>query len=102
LDRFLAGAAYRRRVTSEDSAHRLELAPLRRDWAWVLSEIASSFAEVLEGELERVKVCDNPECRWAFYDTTKNRRRRWCNPAECGNVFKVREFRARQRAAQAG
>jgi predicted RNA-binding Zn ribbon-like protein len=101
LDRFLAGPTLRRHVTSGEGAYRLEVAPVRRDWAWVLSEASSSFAEILEGELERVKLCDNPECRWAFYDTTKNRRRRWCNAAECGNVFKVREFRARQRAAQA-
>jgi predicted RNA-binding Zn ribbon-like protein len=99
LERFLEARAFHRRVTQEGGAFRLELAPARRDWAWVLSEIASSFADLLvEGERDRVKLCENPECQWAFYDTTKNRRRRWCDPAECGNVFKVRQFRARQRA----
>jgi predicted RNA-binding Zn ribbon-like protein len=102
LGRLLGGPAFRRRLTHDDGAYRVELAPARRDWALVLSEIASSFAELLvDGEPERVKVCDNPECRWAFYDTTKNRRRRWCDPAQCGNVFKVREFRARRRATLA-
>ena len=82
-----------------DGAFRIEFAPSRRDWGWVLAEIAGSFAELLaDGEPERVKLCENGECQWAFYDTTKNRRRRWCRPSECGNVFKVREFRARQRA----
>jgi predicted RNA-binding Zn ribbon-like protein len=101
LGHFLAGQAFRRRVEPEDDGYRLDLAPVRRDWAWVLSEIASSFARlVAEGERERVKLCDNPECRWAFYDTTKNRRRRWCDATECGNLFKVRQFRARQRAKQ--
>ena len=101
LDRFLVGRSYHRRVTQEDGAFRLALAPARRDWTWVLSEIAASFAELLvEGERDRVKLCKNPECQWAFYDTTKNRRRRWCNPAQCGNVFKVREFRARRRVDQ--
>jgi predicted RNA-binding Zn ribbon-like protein len=99
--RFLASPALRRRVRPEGSGYRLDLAPVRRDWTWVLSEIASSFAQLLvEGERERIKLCDNPECRWAFYDTTKNRRRRWCDPTECGNLFKVRQFRARQRAEQ--
>jgi predicted RNA-binding Zn ribbon-like protein len=102
LGRLLKGPSFRRRVTHDDGTYRLELAPARRDWALVLSEIASSFAELLvDGEPERVKLCDNPECGWAFYDTTKNRRRRWCDPAQCGNVFKVRDFRARQRAASA-
>jgi predicted RNA-binding Zn ribbon-like protein len=99
LDRFLVGRSYHRRLGQEDGAFGLELVPSRRDWAWVLSEIAASFGELLvEGERERVKLCENPECQWAFYDTTKNRRRRWCNPAQCGNVFKVRQFRARRRA----
>jgi predicted RNA-binding Zn ribbon-like protein len=100
VGRLLAGPAFRRHVARDDGVYRVELAPARRDWDLVLSEIASSFAKLLvEGERERVKLCDNPECQWAFYDTTKNRRRRWCDPTECGNVFKVREFRARQRAA---
>jgi predicted RNA-binding Zn ribbon-like protein len=101
LHRFLVAPSYHRRVSQEDDAFRLELAPARRDWTWVLSEIAASFAELLvEGERDRVKLCKNPECQWAFYDTTKNRRRRWCNPAQCGNVFKVRDFLARRRADQ--
>jgi predicted RNA-binding Zn ribbon-like protein len=101
LDRFLEGRAFHRRLTHEGGAFHLDVAPARRDWAWVLSEIASSFAELLvEGDRDRVKLCANPECQWAFYDTTKNRRRRWCDPAECGNVFKVRQFRARRRAEQ--
>lgn len=99
LNRYLASRALRRRLRHDAGAFHVELAPARRDWTWVLSEIASSFTDLLvEGERDRVKLCENPECRWAFYDTTKNRRRRWCNPAQCGNVFKVRQFRARRRA----
>jgi predicted RNA-binding Zn ribbon-like protein len=101
LDRFLGGCAIRRHVTYADGEFQVQLAPERRDWTWLLSEIASSFVEVLvEGERERVKLCENAECQWAFYDTTKNRRRRWCDPAECGNLFKVRQFRARRRAGR--
>jgi len=37
---------------------------------------------------------------WAFYDESKNRSRRWCSAAECGNLIKVRRFRERQRAAR--
>jgi predicted RNA-binding Zn ribbon-like protein len=99
LDRALGAALFRRRIVPEGAGHRLD--PVRRDWRWVLSEVASSFTELLDAERGRVKLCENPECRWAFYDASKNRRRRWCDPAECGNVFKVREFRARRRAASA-
>ena len=99
LERLLAGAPLLRRVVQAEGGRRVvELAPVRRDWPWVLSEVAASFAELLEAERARIKLCENPECRWAFYDASKNRRRRWCDASECGNVFKVRAFRARKRA----
>ena len=56
----------------------------------VLSEVAQDAATLLTSvhALARVSACD--ECRWVFLDTTRNRSRRWCDPADCGN-------RARQR-----
>jgi predicted RNA-binding Zn ribbon-like protein len=44
----------------------------------------------------RVKTCARPECRWAFYDTSKNRSRRWCSMNGCGNVVNNRTYRARR------
>jgi predicted RNA-binding Zn ribbon-like protein len=66
---------------------------------FLLAEIASSFAEVLaRGEPERIKACLNPDCLWIFYDTSKNRSRKWCeNATGCGNLIKVRQFRAKAR-----
>jgi predicted RNA-binding Zn ribbon-like protein len=98
LDGFLRrGALYRRIETSD--GYRIALASAKDDWDWALSEIAMSFAEVLaDGERGRIKLCANPECLWAVYDESRNRRRRWCNSARCGNVYKVRAYRARQRA----
>jgi predicted RNA-binding Zn ribbon-like protein len=98
LNRFLGGAAYHRHIAL-DAAYQLKLTPAERSWTWTLAELAASFGELLGvGEPDRIKLCENPECRWAFYDSTKNRRRRWCDASQCGNVFKVRQFRARQRA----
>lgn len=45
----------------------------------------------------RLRVCANDECRWAFYDRSKNRQGHWCNMAVCGNRLKNRELRARRR-----
>lgn len=44
----------------------------------------------------RVKTCARPECRWAFYDTSKNQSRRWCSMNGCGNVVNNRSYRARR------
>jgi predicted RNA-binding Zn ribbon-like protein len=45
----------------------------------------------------RLRVCANDDCRWAFYDRSKNRHGHWCDMAVCGNRLKNRELRARQR-----
>jgi predicted RNA-binding Zn ribbon-like protein len=90
-------SAVRRRLALPDL--RMELEPVRRDWDWVLGEIAASFVELLAaGGRERIKLCANDECGWAFYDESKNQRRRWCDMQICGNITKVRRFRARTRS----
>ena len=64
-----------------------------------IERIATAFAElVAAGGGQRVKACANEHCRWAFYDGSRNRSRRWCDSSECGNVMKARAFRQRQRA----
>ena len=52
-----------------------------------------------DGDWARMKACGNPECRWAFYDGSKNRSGRWCEMASCGNRMKARAFRERARAS---
>jgi predicted RNA-binding Zn ribbon-like protein len=50
-----------------------------------------------DGTWSRLKVCANPDCRWAFYDRSRNQQGNWCNMAVCGNRLKNRELRARRR-----
>ena len=54
------------------------------------------------GQLPRLRVCD--DCGWAFYDSSRNNRRRWCamEPAGsagrgCGGAAKARQYRDRHR-----
>jgi predicted RNA-binding Zn ribbon-like protein len=53
----------------------------------------------LDGSWARLKVCANDECRWAFYDRSRNHGGTWCEMSACGNKIKNREFRARRRKA---
>jgi len=50
----------------------------------------------------RFRICANDECRWVFEDTSRGGRRRWCDMTSCGNVAKVRRYRAKQRDLTAG
>ena len=61
--------------------------------------LATVFRSMSDGTWSRMKACGNPECRWAFYDGTKNRSGRWCDMASCGNRMKARAFRERARQA---
>jgi predicted RNA-binding Zn ribbon-like protein len=49
------------------------------------------------GSWTRLKACGNPECRWVFYDRSRNQQGNWCNMAACGNRLKNRRLRARRR-----
>jgi predicted RNA-binding Zn ribbon-like protein len=61
--------------------------------------LATVFRSMSDGSWARMKACGNPDCRWAFYDASKNRSGRWCEMASCGNRMKARAFRERARAA---
>ncbi|MGZ4138913.1 MAG: CGNR zinc finger domain-containing protein [Actinomycetota bacterium] len=57
--------------------------------------LAVAFAAMAEGSWTRLKVCPEETCRYAFFDHSKNRSRKWCSMEVCGNRTKVRSFRQR-------
>jgi predicted RNA-binding Zn ribbon-like protein len=54
-----------------------------------------------DGTWKRLRVCANPDCRWVFYDRSRNRQGHWCEMAVCGNRLKNRRLRARQAGSTA-
>ena len=52
-----------------------------------------------DGSWDRMKLCGNPDCLWAFYDRSRSRRGAWCEMASCGNKLKNRNLRARRAQA---
>ncbi len=94
-----AGKASLRATFAGDCAPRLTPAAKGTDagLARLLAIVARSAAE---GTWDRLKACAGPDCRWAFYDKSKNRSGRWCSMATCGNLHKTRAFRARAKAAE--
>jgi len=52
-----------------------------------------------DGSWDRMKLCGNPDCLWAFYDRSHSRRGAWCEMASCGNRLKNRNLRARRARA---
>ncbi len=62
----------------------------------ILWPVSLSAAELLtSGDLANLRQCGGSECGWMFLDTSRNRRRKWCDMQDCGNRAKVRRFRAK-------
>lgn len=60
----------------------------------MIPPIVQSAVDILtsENDLKRVKQCEGDPCGWLFFDTSRNRSRRWCSMADCGNRAKARRF----------
>lgn len=68
-----------------------------------LGRLLAIVARAIEdGTWRRLKVCPADTCQWAFYDASRNRSAVWCDMRVCGNRAKVRGFRERTRAGEAG
>lgn len=58
--------------------------------------LAIAVDAMTDGTWQRLKVCANSGCAWAFYDHSRNRSGRWCSMAVCGNRMKVQAYRERE------
>jgi len=65
-----------------------------------LWDIARAAGDLLRSTVDRTRIreCGSATCEWLFIDMSRNHTRRWCDMNDCGNVAKVRRYRARQRA----
>ena len=61
--------------------------------------LAAAARLAVLGYWERIKICLADDCRWAFYDRSRNRSRTWCSMRVCGNREKARNWRERARGA---
>lgn len=59
--------------------------------------LVAVMAALADDSWPRLKLCRAADCRWAFYDASKNRSRTWCAMGVCGNRAKTRSYRARQK-----
>ncbi|RLK60599.1 CGNR zinc finger domain-containing protein [Actinokineospora cianjurensis] len=61
--------------------------------------LAAATRLAVLGEWDRVKICPADDCRWAFFDRSRNRSRTWCSMRVCGNREKARTWRERAKLA---
>ncbi len=89
LDTAVAGVAVRLRYQPGRQQHSLPLdasGPLEQ----LRLALATAALRATELDRSRVRRCADVRCALLFHDTTKNRSRRWCSMATCGNRAKAR------------
>jgi predicted RNA-binding Zn ribbon-like protein len=65
-----------------------------------IARLAESIArELIQGDTTRMRICESPQCRWVFKDTSRTGKRKWCSMRSCGNRAKVARHRARRKSA---
>jgi predicted RNA-binding Zn ribbon-like protein len=57
--------------------------------------LSITAAAMTDKTWQRLKVCANDSCRWAFYDSSRARSGKWCSMSLCGNRSKQQAWRAR-------
>ena len=87
------------RLEAEDKTLTWDLESQKHSVAGCLGLLALSAAGLFTSErADRVRECGNDECGWLFLDTSKNRSRKWCDMADCGNLAKARRYYAKKKA----
>jgi CGNR zinc finger protein len=100
LNKWIGRLDIRPAVADGTLGYRHEAGPAGDFLAVVLESVSA-------GTWARLKAC--PDCRWVFYDNTRNGSKRWClmqaagrTGRGCGDIAKVRRFRERHANRDAG
>lgn len=94
----LREAAERTRIRTTFSPDgKLDLAPARSGLSGFEARLLLAIERLQShGAWPRLKACTVDDCRWAFYDTTRNHSRTWCSMDVCGNREKTRRYRRKK------
>jgi len=73
----------------------LDLEPPETVEGVIAQMVGIVFQAQVESQWPRLKICAADDCRWAFYDRSRNRGGNWCQMGVCGNRAKNRAYRVR-------
>ena len=96
--RVLCAALAHRRLTPDGTAWQWDGPKTGADAQWLWSLAVATADLLVSPDMSKVRLCAGRDCGFAFLDRGRGRGRRWCDMADCGNLAKVRRFRARQRS----
>jgi predicted RNA-binding Zn ribbon-like protein len=93
INKYLSSFFFYKVLKKDNEKYYLCNVPERSGFNWIIFEIISSFIKLItEYDINRIKICNNPDCNWIFYDESKSKTRKWCDNT-CATLMKVRRFR---------
>jgi predicted RNA-binding Zn ribbon-like protein len=99
LNAFMAQGNVTRQLIRDENNYLLKEVPIRQDVAFAMAAFAVSFTQTwTQGHIDRVRICENQDCLWVYFDDTRNHSKKYCDDKMCGNLMKVRRFRAKKKA----
>ncbi len=97
INKYMESFRFNQTIKQNGQKYELVVVPSGKTIDRIIYEVMTSFSElVTENELNRIKFCQNPECRWIFYDESKSRTRKWCDNT-CASLMKVRKYREKHK-----
>jgi predicted RNA-binding Zn ribbon-like protein len=94
LNRLLSDIPFQARF--DQTGPRLQAAPRSVSARFAADLVAAALAATARGDWYRLKLCAADDCRWAFYDDSRNGLGRWCAMRVCGNRVKTKRYRAQR------
>jgi predicted RNA-binding Zn ribbon-like protein len=93
FNNYLSEAMTRSRIVKTRGGYHWDMTADKENLDWILNPVIRSAADLLVSEeIRQVKRCADPTCGWLFLDISRNRSRRWCDMADCGNRAKASRF----------
>ncbi|MCT1902874.1 ABATE domain-containing protein [Oceanobacillus sojae] len=93
LNKYLTRAYSLAEIIPKESTYTLSFQKGEHELDYMLWPIMQSAIDLLLSEkLDRVKQCEGEPCGWLFFDSSRNKSRRWCSMADCGNREKARRY----------
>ena len=93
FNKYLSEAMMRSQIVKTQDGYRWDMTDNKTELDWILNPVIRSAADLLVSEeIRQVKRCADSTCGWLFLDISRNRSRRWCDMADCGNRAKASRF----------
>ena len=99
VNRAAASLYDRSRLVAKDGGFAWELGAADDSLDGIIWPVVRSALDLMTSdEIERLGQCaDADGCGWLFWDTSRNKSRRWCDMGDCGNRAKARRYYSRKK-----